>query len=74
MRVVLFPIFLFLSPAIFKVCNATCSLSLQWMAGIKLLSMKEVGELSFFAMVLWFLVAYFLACLVSVNYEYFAER
>ncbi|MFH0752092.1 MAG: hypothetical protein V1914_00680 [archaeon] len=73
MRVILFPVLLLFSPAIFEVCIETCGLKLKWLAGIKLLAMQEMGELSFPAMILWFMIAYFLACLITINYEYLME-
>lgn len=72
-RIVLFPILLFPLPAIFKVCNGTCSWTFEWLAGIKLLYMQEAGDLTFPAMLFWFFLAYSLACLIAVNYEYFSE-
>lgn len=74
MRLTLFPLLLLLLPAIFKACTTEgCSWELQWLAGVKLLAVQEIGELTFPAMGLWFLIAYFLACLITVNYEYFTE-
>ena len=74
MRIILFQALLFLTPAVFKVCQNTCTLQLEWLAGIKLIAMQETGELTFLAMALWFAMSYFMACLVTVNFEYFAEH
>lgn len=73
MRIIFFPLLLLVLPAGFRVCNETCGWSMQWLAGVKLLTVQEVGELTFPAMVLWFAIAYFFACLIAVNYEYFTE-
>lgn len=73
MRIILFPLLLPFTPAIFRICNEKCATRLHWLAGIKLLSGQLVGDLSFLAMLLWFATAYFLACLITVNYEYLTE-
>lgn len=73
MRMTLFPILLLVLPATFKVCNGTCNYEMQWFAGTRLFMMREIGELTFSLMITWFIIAYFLACLITVNYEYFTE-
>ena len=72
MRIILFPALLFITPAVLK--TSTGTLQLEWLAGIKLLAVQETGELTFAAMMLWFAVSYFLACLITVNFEYFTEH
>ncbi len=74
MRIVLFPVLLFFTPALFKVCAEVCKWQFQWLAGIRLIQMQEIGELTFTAMLLWFVLSYFLGCLITVNIEYFLER
>lgn len=73
MRITLFPMLLLITPAVFKICSSTCTLQFEWLAGIKLLAVQETGELTFAAMILWFAISYSLACLITVNFEYFTE-
>jgi len=63
-------------PALFEVCDRTgvCKLQLTWQAGIKLLTLKEPGVLTFVSMIIWFILAYTISCLIAVNYEFFAEQ
>ncbi len=73
MRIVLFPLLLLFMPALLRTCNETCTSGWHWLAGIKLLSGGGIGELTFLAMLLWFATAYFLACLITINYEYLMD-
>ncbi len=73
MRIVLFPIILMPLPALFRVCDTACRWQFEWLAGIKLIQSRETGDLTFIAMLLWFFIAYSLACLVAENYEYFSK-
>ena len=73
LRIVLFPILLMLLPALFRVCDATCRWQFEWLAGINLIKSQEIGDLTFLSMLLWFFIAYLLACLIAENYEYFSK-